>query len=83
MAGDEVDALGARERMSLKLHSNNVTCVAFWCEEVDCFRFGMRMRDSMMDGGARRLASIGRYQAMSTIPQGVDSRLSYTFPLSA
>ncbi len=38
MAGEDADALGARERMCLKLHSNNVTCVAFWSEQVG-FRF--------------------------------------------
>jgi WD40 repeat protein len=33
MANEEVEALGARERMALKLHSNNITCCAFWSEE--------------------------------------------------
>jgi WD40 repeat protein len=33
MANEEVEALGAREAMALKLHSNNITCAAFWSEE--------------------------------------------------
>lgn len=48
MAGDDVNALGARERMCLKLHSNNVTCVAFWCEEVDMFSFCMPCAEIML-----------------------------------
>ena len=34
MAGEEEpETLGARERMCLKLHSNNVLCVAMWSLE--------------------------------------------------